>query len=78
MKYTSFLISSALTLLSLQNLYCLNIRSNNGISKNINNKYLEEVPLKVLDPTTVKSPGQFDNVAPSASKIITPEYAGIN
>lgn len=44
-------------------------------SKNLKN-YQSEVKLqKSVDPKSVKSLGEFSNISPDATKVITPKYA---
>lgn len=35
----------------------------------------DEKPQTAVDPKSVKSPGDFSNLAPETSKIVTPKYA---
>lgn len=53
-----------LTLVLLTYTTCKNLKEN----KDINNS-------KQLNPNSVKSPGEFSNVAPDANNIVRPIYA---
>ena len=44
----------------------------------INSSFLRKGDVHTLPPHQVKSPGGFDNIAPDATKIITPGIAGMN
>ena len=44
----------------------------------VNYFFKKDGDLKELNPSSVKSPGGFENVAPDAKKIVTPIYASKN
>lgn len=51
---------------------CRSLKSKDPESLTVINN---EKPQTEVDPKTVKSPGDFSNLAPETSQIITPKYA---
>lgn len=44
-------------------------------SKYLKNEQADVVVQKSVDPKSVKSLGEFSNISPDATKVITPKYA---